>query len=457
MTGHRAVVVGGGLAGTSAAIALADRGWQVTLLESRARLGGAAYSFRRGDLTVDTGQHVILRCYTGYRELLDRMGVGALVPVQERMDIPVLGPGGRLIRLRRATHAPAPFHLLPALARYSLLSPAERVRAAAAAAALRRVDPTDPGVDEIRLGAWLREHGQGRRAIEQLWGMLVEAALNVSVEEASLALAAQVFRVGLLDQASSGDVGVPAVPLSELHDAAARRVLDRLGVRTVTRSRVRDVVRAGGELQVRTSDGATSADAVVVALPPGPAAGLVPPEACPDRSRWKDLGGSPIVNVHVRYDRPVTRLPFAATVGSVVPWFFDRTDAAFGDRGSDGRGQYLVVSISAAAAEVGRPADDIVADQLAGLAQLLPAAADATVLEAFVTREPRATFHQRAGTAALRPRPVTAVPGLVLAGAWTATGWPDTLEGAVRSGAAAAAALGAPVSATLRHDTVGAP
>jgi predicted NAD/FAD-binding protein len=197
------------------------------------------YSFERDGLPVDTGQHVLLRCYTAYRALLQRLGVDDLVPVQDRMDIPVLRPGRPVLHLRRTPYTPAPLHLGAALARYSALTPAERVSAARAMTALRKVDYTDPRTDEETFGHWLRERGQGDRALERLWGLVTVAALNIDVDQASLALAAQVFRVGLLEEASAGDIAVPGVPLSRIHHTAAGRLLDRVGVRWRPRSRGR--------------------------------------------------------------------------------------------------------------------------------------------------------------------------------------------------------------------------
>ncbi len=446
--GGRAVVVGAGLAGTSAALTLADQGWDVTLLEARPRLGGAVYSFARDGMPADTGQHVLLRCYTGYRALVRRLGMEDLVPVQERMDIPVLRPGRPALHLRRTPHTPAPLHLGVALARYSALTPLERARAAWAMTALRGVDYTDPASDEETFGHWLRAHGQSERALANLWSLVTVAALNIGVDEASLALAAMVFRVGLLEAADAGDIGVAAVPLSEIHHGATTALLDRLGIEWHVGRKVQQIARLDRRYVLRTADGDLEADAVVLAVPHHQAAQLAPEAACPDRDRWAGLGASAIYNVHVRYDRTVTDLPFAAAVDSPVPWFFDRTAAAGVD------GQYLTVSVSAASPLLDQVNADLRDTQLRGLAALLPAAADATVLDSWVTREPRATFAQRAGSRALRPGPATRWPGFVLAGAWTDTGWPDTMEGAVRSGLTAGGMLGGPGHTSDQHQIV---
>ena len=206
-----------------------------------------------------------------------------------------------------------------------------------------------------------------------------------------------------------------------------------------TRTKVRSIDARDTGFVLRTPQGEVTAGAVVVAVPSQAAAALVPARAIPDARRFLALGSSPIVNVHVHFDRRVTALPFAAALDSPVQWVFDRTGAAGADRKAGS--QYLVVSVSAASDCVGTPADELRAAYTAALAALFPRAREARVLDSFVTREPHATFRQGPGTAALRPSPTTHLPGLVLAGAWTATGWPDTMESAVRSGLLAANSL----------------
>ena len=438
------VVVGGGLAGISAALCLADAGAQVTLLEGRPRLGGAAFSFRRDELSIDNGQHVFLRCCEAYRWLLRRIGAGDDVLLQDRLDIPVLRADGRRARLRRPRGVPAPAHLGRSLAGYRLLSPADRLRAAQGALALRRLDPADQSLDADTLGAFLRRHGQNDATIDALWGIVATATLNLAPDEASLALAAKVFRTGLLDHAPAADIGYAAVPLGEIHSAATTRALQRAGVEIELRRRV-DAVAPDGTV---TSDAQGQirrwqADSVVLAVPPRDAFAICPELAGSAAAPSRELGTSPIVNLHLIYDRRVTDLPFAAAVDSPVQWFFDRT-ASSGLSGIHPRAQYLAITVSAAQDIVDTPARELTARFTAELARLLPAAARAHVLDAFVTRERHATFRQSAGSAALRPPNDVGLDRVRLAGAWTATGWPDTMESAVRSGIAAAAAVRRP-------------
>jgi len=504
----KVVVIGGGLAGITAAIALAKAKHEVTLLEAKPRLGGATMSFNRDGLVIDTGQHVFLRCCTAYRGLLDRLGMAAHAPLQPRFDVTVLAPGKKA-GLRRA-RVPAPFHMLPALLGYPFLSHSQRARLARAALAFKRLNEADPKADELRLGDWLAAHGQDERTRRVLWDLFSVSSLNVPGDDASLALAAVVVKTGLLGDADAADIGVPALPLGELHGMAAARLLGKLGATVHSQAKVAAIEPKGeGEFLIRLArpaapggtsaasstgsalapastgeapapastgsnaqapliEGAESAsepegpgnaadaevilaDAVVLAVPHEQAAKLIPPGALPAETvaGWAGLGAAPIVNVHVIYDRKVMDVPFAAGVDSPVQWVFDRTRiSGMHARGDDG--QYLAISLSAADSYADTPVAELREEFVPALAELFPAAKDATVTEFFVTREKRATFRQVPGTAKLRPKAATGLPGLVLAGSWTDTGWPDTMEGAVRSGLNAVIALLSPGGATPR-------
>jgi squalene-associated FAD-dependent desaturase len=432
----RVVVVGGGLAGISAALATADMGTRVTLLEARPRLGGATFSFRRDGLEIDNGQHVFLRCCTAYRSLLERLGVSDRVELQPSLALPVLAPGGRIGWLRRG-RLPAPLHLAGALARYPYLSWPQRLGVARAALAMRRLDPADQRLDRQSFAEWLAAHGQGAAATAALWELVGLPTLNARAAQASLQLATMVFKTGLLSARDAADIGYSRVPLARLHGEPAGRALGAAGVEVRLRCHARAVERGDGVLAVATDAGRVEADAVVVAVPHEAAPELLPPGALPDGLRLELLGASPIVNLHVVYDRVVTNLPLAAGLGTPVQWVFDRSAGAGLDR--EGR-QYLAVSLSAAAAEVELSTAALRQRYLPALAELFPAARQAQVTEFVVTRERTATFMPAPGSAALRPATTTAVPGLFLAGSWTSTGWPATMESAVRSGLVAARA-----------------
>ena len=433
-------IVGGGLAGITAALDCARAGAAVTLLESRGRLGGAAYSFTRDGLRADNGQHVFLRCCTAYRELLAQMDATDLVTLQPRLQIAVLGPDGRRGWLRRSA-LPAPLHLAGALARYPFLDLPQRLAVARTMQRLRRVDVDDPAADARSFGDWLREQDQDAQTLEVVWGLVVRPTLDLDPDDASLAQAAQVFQLGLLEDSSAGDIGHARAPLADIHDEAARRALAAAGVGVHLRQTVSAIVPADGRFSVEISGGPSLwPTASSWRCPTRKAARVLPPAAGVDGSGLARLGRSPIVNLHVVYDRRVLDVPFAAGVHTPVQWVFDRTESAGLDSG-----QYLVVSLSAADEDATTSVTDLRARYLPALARLLPEAGAATVRTFFVTRDHAATFRAAPGARASRPAAATALPGLALAGAWTDTGWPATMEGAVRSGhTAARIVLGAP-------------
>ena len=455
-------VVGGGLAGLAAAVTAADGGAQVTLHERGPRLGGATWSFQRNGRWFDNGQHVFMRCCTEYRAFLDRLGVAEHVAEQSRMSVSVMRPGRRAARIFR-TGAPAPLHLARSLLGYSPLSIADRVRAVRTALALRRLDPDDPATDETSFGAWLRFRGETDRSIAGMWDLICLPTVNLRADDASLSLAARVFRTGLLDEAGAGDLGWARVPLGALHGDAAARVIAGQGGEV----RLQSHVEAAADGPSAVVDGQqVDADAVVLAVPHDAVDGLLPPDTVPGQSELAELGISPIVNVHFVFDRQIMDVPFTAALDSPIQFVFDRTEAASwgqrepgeSGRGESGRGEQIVaVSQSAAFDEIGSRPAELIERYRSALEDLFPKAAEAEVVDAVVTREHRATFAGRPGTRRLRCGPTTAIDGLFLAGAWTDTGWPATMEGAVRSGnLAARLALdhcrGADVSAPGRRD-----
>ncbi len=431
--GPQVAVIGGGLAGITAALDCADAGARVTLLEVRPRLGGAVYSFERDGLRIDNGQHVFLRCFHAYRALLARLGSERGVELQSRLEIPLVRPGGEVSVLRRSG-LPAPLHLAGALLRYRFLSPRDRLGAVRAAVALGRLDPRAPGLDRQTLGAWLAAHGQSPRATAALWDLIALPALNLPADQASLALAAFVFKRGLLERADAGDIGFHRRPQSEIVGEPAQRALRAAGVDVRLGWRAERVVAGEGKFEVEGAQPSVGADAVIVALPRTRAAALLGPLDAAVAARALKLRDTPIVNLHVVYDRSVCELPFVGGVESPVQYVFDRSSAG----GVDGGMQYLAVSLSGADEEMGMSVEELRERYLPALAELFPRARTARVERFLATREHAATLRAEPGAGALRPGSHTAVPGLVLAGAWTDTGWPATLESAVLSGHAAA-------------------
>jgi squalene-associated FAD-dependent desaturase len=446
VTGDRAVVVGGGLAGIAAAIDLADAGLPVTLLEARPWLGGATWSFGRRGLTIDNGQHIFLRCFTEYRELLNRLDVADRAEIQDRLDLTVLTADGPQ-QIRRSGW-PAPMHLARMLAGYRPLSRSERLAVVPAVSAMWLSDLSSHG--DTTVADWLSRHGQGKRARRQLWDLFLVPVLNAASEQADLGTAAGVINAALLSSRDQADLGLTTVPLRDLHGGPAARMLAQLGVEVRLGAQVTGITRGPrGGFRVHVGPGrgehesqlafgqcepdVLRASGVVLAVPAWSAVPLAPPELAPQVGTWRRLEQSPVVSLHVTYDTRVTRLPFALSTDTPLRWIVDKTASA-----GLHTGQYLAASIPAAVEFVDAPAGVIREQFLPVLERLFPAAATAGVEDFFVTRERSATFRPLPGSAAVRPDQQTRLPGFALAGAWTKTGWPDSMEGAVRSGHLAA-------------------
>ena len=396
----RTAVVGGGLAGLAAALDLVDAGHEVTVLEARPTLGGAVQTLpeRAGDPQPppDNGQHIALGCFTEYLRFLERIGEGGSV-LRQRLALPVIAEDGSTSAIE-----PSPAALL----RYRHLPLRDRV---AIPLVLLRLRSAEPGPDET-FGALLRRLGASDAAVERFWDVFVRPALNLRSDEAGAGAGLFTVRTALLGPRANADLILPLRPLGWMHGDAAGRVLEAAGASVRTDARVSTL----DELD---------ADAIVVAVPPGESARLLG-EADPG------LEDSPIVSVHLWFDRPLLAPPLAALLASDAHWVFDR-GALTGHRPE--RGQYLTV-VASGVPELLEVRGRGLVDRLVG--QLNERLGEAELLWSRVSREPYATIALRPGVE--RPGPVTGRPGVVRAGAWTDTGWPATMESAVRSGRTAA-------------------
>ena len=450
--GHRVVVVGGGLAGMAAALRLAGAGCEVKLVERRPFLGGRAFSFRDPDTgaVIDNGQHVLAGACRRLRAFLAEIGSppGAFAR-QPRLRIPILDGTGRSASLS-ASRLPAPLHLLPALLGYSHLQARDRLRVARDVRALSRLEGLG-AMEDVPLGEWLAGRSTSREAIERFWEPLVTPALNMPVAEANLPLTAFFLERAIWSGPEGGALWLPRVGLSEAigepggRALAAAGVVVRLGERAtalaIDSGRIEGVLLSGGD--------ALEADAVVAALPPRAADRLLPATS-PERA-YAGVGAVPIVNAFLWYDRPILGHAFAGTFGSPLQWLFDRERLLGPDRSG---GPCLGVSLSAAAEWIDPSKEEIAARIDAAVERVLPARRSARLVASAVVKEPRATFRADAGCARRRPGTAGPAAGLWLAGDWTDTGWPATMEGAVLSGeraaAAALAALGSDASVGAR-------
>ncbi len=442
----RIVVIGGGLAGLAAALRLARAGRRVTLCERRPFLGGRVFSFLDPDsgAILDNGQHVLVGACTRLRALLVELGAprGAFAR-QRRLSVPVLDGGG-VPAVLSAAPLPPPLHVVPSLLRYRHLSVAERsVTARAVAALVRTRGPARAALDAEPLGAWLAARGVSDRAVERFWEPLVRPALNTPAREANAALAALFFEHAVWRGPRGGAVWLPATGLSEAIGHPAGLALSRAGVELRLDARVAAVAHDGGRaIGVELAGGERlEADHVLAAVPRAALAGIASHEHLPPAAR-AELADSAIVNVYLWYDRPTLELPFAGTLDPDLQWVFDR-ERLLGREAAGGH--CVAASLSAADAALGESKLALAERADAALRRLLPGSAGARLERHAVVKDPRATFRAEARLAGRRPAPgPTPLAGLWLAGDWTETGWPATMEGAVRSGEAAARALLAP-------------
>jgi len=390
----------------------------VTLLEARPTLGGAVQTLpeRDGDPDPppDNGQHIALGCCTAYLDFLRRIGEARSVR-RTPLALTVVSEQGRFSAI-----GAGPLGLL----RYGHLSLGDRLGVARVARRLGRLEPEQ--LDGETFASLLRRLGSSGAAVERFWDVFMRPALNLPSAEASAAAAVFTVQTALLGPRSASDLVLPARPLGAMHGEAAGAALGAAGATVRTRTRVASLEADAAVL----ADGErVEADAFVVAAPAEESARLLgePPPALED---------SPIVSVHMLFDRRLLGPPLAALLGSPAHWVFDRGRLT----GSEPEaGQYLTV-VSSGAPELlevrGRALVDLMASELT--ARL----GGAALLWSRVSREPAATFAIRPGTEPLRPGVRSARANIVRAGAWTSTGWPATMEGAVRSGVAAARALG---------------
>ncbi|MBL8292588.1 MAG: FAD-dependent oxidoreductase [Bryobacterales bacterium] len=419
----RVLILGGGLAGLAAAAALGEAGHQVDILEARPFLGGRATSYDLpGGETVDNCQHILLRCCVNLLDFYERLGVSN--DIEFHREFFFLEPGGRLSTLK-AGMLPAPLHFTGSFAALKFLSFGDKVAVARALLAIRSERKRRKDLDGITMLDWLQEKRQTPQAIERFWRPVLVSAVNEDLDRMAAVHGFQVFWLGFLASADSYEMGIPAVPLGDLYTSEAWQRYPNIGLH----------LRTPVEQFLASSDGINGviagsvpwqADCYISALPFERLALLVP-EVQPLVARWEH---SPITGIHFWFDRPVTRLPHGALLDRTIQWFFNKQD-----------GKYIQLVVSASRSLLEKSKGDVLEIAVRELAEFLPAVRDAKLLHAHVVKEVRATFSARPGMEAERPGPLTNHPNLFLAGDWTHSGWPATMEGAVRSGYIAAEAV----------------
>ena len=414
----RVAVVGAGLAGLAAAVSLQRSGASVHLFERSRLLGGKATSFEVSGVEVDNGQHVVLRCCTEFIDFARQLGMDGSLHFQERFTATVLTRGEPRARLRAAP-LPAPLHLALGFASYRHLHAVDKLRVAGALLAAQRPlrKPTD-------MATWLRRHGQNHRTRRAFWDPFLIPALNTTLERASAEDGLFVIRTAFMGGRDAACIGYSTVPLARLAERAAAEC-DTVSMRTPVRALA---IEDGAVVAVRTETGAIiECDACVLAVPPQRVASILEASGQPVIDGLRNFDTEPIIDVHLWYDRDVRGLDFAAILDSPVQWVFRK-----------GPG-YLACSLSAAAEMIEQPQSELIAMCDFEVRAVIPQLRGAQLVRSACTRDPEATFVPSPGLH--RPGTRTALPSLVLAGAWTDTGWPATMESAVRSGRAAARAI----------------
>ena len=428
----------------AAACDLADRGHPVVLMEKRPFLGGRAFSFPEPDTgqEIDNGQHVFLGCCTAYMDFLEKLGALDNTHIPPRLDVPILGYGGRKGVLR-SVNLPAPFHLAPSLLRFPYLSWSEKLRVLYGGLRIymtrRRYGEGRPGGETF--ASWLKRHHQTDSAIDRFWNLIILPTLNDDISEVSADMGLMVFQESVLKSRSSAGIGYAKVGLSELVSEATKSYLSARGGEVLLGAGAREIAVDGDMVcGVQTSNGVVKGDWYISALPSYDLTAMLPTPLADDDffSRAKGLSYSPIVDVHIWYDRPVMDEAFSGFVDSPLQWVFNKTRMR-GDEGDSG--QYLCISLSGAWQYADMPKQEIREMFLDEMKRVLPRARDAQVERLLIVKQPRATFRSVPGVEAHRLPSATPISNLFLAGEWVDTGWPGTMEGAVRSGRTAAQAL----------------
>jgi squalene-associated FAD-dependent desaturase len=417
----RVAVIGGGLAGLATAAALGSAGFEVDIYESRNFLGGRATSWPvagNDSEIIDNCQHVLMRCCVNLLDLYNRLG--ATGKIQFHREFHFIEPGGRTSLLKRGM-LPAPAHFAGSFLKLKFLNLSDKIAIARAMNAIPRERRIRTDLDRITMLDWLKEKRQTPNAIERYWRQVLVSAINEELDRMAAAHGFQVFWLGMMARADSYEMGIPNVPLRELYDEESLKRAGRIQIHP--RSVITSITSSEGKVQ---SANEHSADYYVSALPFERLQPLIPDLPID----WTAFQHSPITGIHLWFDRPITNLPHATLLDRTIQWMFNKKE-----------GRHIQVVVSASRSMVEMPREAVIELALRELAEFFPAVAEAKLEKAQVIKEVRATFSARPGLEALRPTSITHLKNFFLAGDWTRSGWPATMEGAVRSGYLAAEAV----------------
>jgi squalene-associated FAD-dependent desaturase len=436
-------IAGGGLAGLAAACALADSGAKITLFERRPYLGGRASSYEHpgtGEV-IDNCQHVLFGVCTNLIDFYRRIGVEDKIRWYE--DMTFLEPGGRST-VMHASPLPAPLHTAPSFLRFPFLSVKDKFVISRAIAALSFTTQHDTGKSFLE---WCHDHGQTEAAIERFWKPILVSALSEDLDLIAVSYAAQVVRESMKSPAAR-HMGVPAIPLTDLYNRAGDYIRAR-GGEIRFRTSLRAFCAAESSVNIRTSDKESSSekeqnfDYLILALPFNALDPVLPqiPAAEPLREKLTHFESCPITGIHLWFDRQITDLDHAVLLDRSIQWMFHKSRLLITRETAGPTGSYIELVVSASKNLIEKSRAEIVELALREVREFFPAAREATLVKSAVIKEVHATYSPRPGVDAYRPPQTTDWPRVFLAGDWTATGWPATMEGAVRSGYLAAEAL----------------
>jgi squalene-associated FAD-dependent desaturase len=431
-------IIGGGLAGLAAGCALSDNGYRVSLFERRPYLGGRASSYQHpgtGEV-VDNCQHVLLGCCTNLVDFYRR--IGADDKIRWYRSLTFIEPGGRRSTIEPGA-LPAPFHSAVSFLRAACLSFADKLAIGRAMLVLAGPLPDDNSPPFLH---WLQAHGQTQPAIERFWRVVLVSALNEDLERVSSRYAAQVFRESFLKSAEAGALGLPALPLSDLYGIAGDYI-QRHGGSLQLRAAV-DAVRPGDDhVKICVGGQEVASDYAIIAVPFQQLPELVPVDqaSAPLRAMLARFQTSPITGIHLWFDRQITDLPHAVLLDRTIQWMFHKSSFQSAKQDGNAGNSYMELVVSSSKDLVDKSKQEILDLALRELAEFFPEAKNAKVVKSTVIKEVNATYSPLPNTDEYRPSHVSPWPRTFLAGDWTATGWPATMEGAVRSGYLAAEAL----------------
>ena len=433
-------MVGGGVAGLAAACALADAGFRVTVLERRGYLGGRASSYLHpgtGEV-IDNCQHVLFGCCTNLVGFYQRIGVADKIFWDSRMTL--IEPGGRRSVLAPSS-LPAPLHGLPAILKSRCFSLKDKLSLIFAFTSVMFGSKPDPNRS---LFDWLEAHLQSSGAMERFWRLVIASALNADLDQISLPYAVKVIRELFLNSAYAGSMGMSTVPLSDLYRGAQAYIEARRG-RIEFNSNVEsaawnDETKAW---TIAAQGGEVTSGHLILALPFEATAKLLPnmpenPAATALAAKMKALEHWPICSVHLWFDREITELDHAVLLDRDVHWMYHKSRW---QPLRDSKASYIELVVSASREFAALNREQALARAMSQLAEFFPQVKEAKLIKSTLIKEMRATFGVPPGVDAARPNAKSAWPNCFLAGDWTATGWPSTMESAARSGYLAAEAL----------------